>query len=304
MATLRDLRNRIKGVQNTQKITRAMKMVASAKLKRAKKRILDARPYAYKIHELMNHLASDEYRANNPYLTEREVNKICIVVVTADRGLCGAFNSNILKQFTAYADELAKEREIPYVVYPIGKKASEFMRRQDYPVYESTTDIFSDLHFEDSLDAAQMIIQGYLKHDFDKVVVIYNEFKSVIQQNVIVEQYLPIPYELHKVTSKKESEEQEDDEHKGDGIDYIYEPSQREIFEYLLPRHLNTQMWRMLLESNAAELGARMTAMDNATSNADDIIHSLRRTYNKERQAAITTEILEVVSGANALEEN
>ncbi|MCK9425266.1 MAG: ATP synthase F1 subunit gamma [Ignavibacteriaceae bacterium] len=287
MATLRDIRRRIKGVQNTEQITKAMKMVAAAKLRRAQENVISARPYARKISGLVNHLLTDELSDTNPLLVEKPIKKVLVVVLTSDRGLCGAFNTNILKEAVRFIGEELIPQQIEYSMYCIGKKGFDFFRKRDYTIAGNTLGVFGHLKFTDALAISNEIISGYLNGDYDKIVIVYNEFKSVVRQEIVREQYLPISFgESEKV--------------KRTTIDYIFEPSQKEIIDSLLPKHLQSQMWRMLLESNASEYGARMTAMDNASTNAKELIRSLKITYNKARQAAITKEILEVVSGANA----
>jgi len=287
MATLRDIKLRIKGVQNTQQITKAMKMIAAAKLRKAQEGILNARPYARKISTMLSHLVTEEYKAENPYIAYREVKNAAVVVVTADRGLCGAFNTNIVKASVKYIDVLRNE-SVNSVIFCVGKKGYDFFSKRDYNLVGHSKGIFNQLQYEAALNVSKQLIEMFLSGKVDSVVIIYNEFKSVIQQRIVTEQFLPIPVE------KKEEEKKVEP-------NYIYEPDQTSIFNYLLPKHLKAQMWRIFLESNAAELGARMTAMDNATTNAKELIRTLNLTYNKERQAAITKEILEIVSGANAL---
>jgi len=288
MATLRDIKSRIKGVKSTQQITKAMKMVAAAKLRRAQESVINARPYAKKISELISHLVTDEDIINNPFIVQREIKNIAYVIVTADRGLCGAFNNNILKESSRQlnSNEAFSQRVVSHV-FCIGKKSFDFYKKRDYPVAGNASGIFASLKYETALNISREIIDKYLDGTFDKVIIIYNEFKSIIQQRIITEQFLPIPVMLNNEDGNKR-------------IDYIFEPGQKEIFNYVLPKHLKAQIWRILLESNAAELGAKMTAMDNATTNAKELIRTLQLTYNKERQAAITKEILEIVSGANA----
>lgn len=288
MGTLRDIKLRIKGVQNTQQITKAMKMVAAAKLRKAQEGILNARPYARKISEMLSHLVNDEDIFNNPYIADREIENVAVVVVTADRGLCGAFNANIIKESVRYIENLRNDSVNP-VVYCVGKKGYDFLSRRNYKLVGQSTGIFNFLEYESVLSVSSKLIEIYLAGRVDRVIIIYNEFKSVIQQRIVTEQFLPVPVE------KKVSERSKVNPN------YIYEPGQKSIFDYILPKHLKAQMWRIFLESNAAELGARMTAMDNATTNAKELIRTLQLTYNKERQAAITKEILEIVSGANAL---
>jgi F-type H+-transporting ATPase subunit gamma len=288
MATLRDIKGRIKGVQNTQQITKAMKMVAAAKLRRAQEAIVNARPYARRIAEMLSHLMTEENKQNNPLLIQREIKNVAVVVVSADRGLCGAFNTNIIREASRYVAENNRE-EAAYHLFCIGKKSFDFFRKRDYSVAGSETGVFSNIKYDSALRISNYLVESYLNGTFDRVVIIYNEFKSIIQQKIVVEQFLPIPQIEEKEGNRFEN--------------YIFEPDQNAIFEYLLPKHLKAQIWRILLESNASELGARMTAMDNATTNARELIRSLKLTYNKERQAAITKEILEIVSGANALAE-
>jgi len=288
MATLRDIKRRITGVKSTQKITRAMKMVATAKLRKAQNRIINARPYANKIIYMLSDLASESDIAANPFFVRQDVKKVCVVIVTSDRGLCGAFNANIIKESVRYIEQELKDHIIEPMIYAVGRKSADYIKKSNYNLIGKTIDIFSSLEYSSGLKISEELISGYLKGEFDKVVIIYNQFVSIIQQKIEVQQYLPIP-----LINKEENKEHLSN--------YIFEPNQKQIFEYLIPKHLKAQFWRILLESNAAELGARMTAMDNATTNAQEMIKSLNLTYNKERQAAITKEILEIVSGANAL---
>jgi F-type H+-transporting ATPase subunit gamma len=262
MATLRDIKNRITGVQNTQKITNAMKMVAAAKLRRAQENVINARPYANEISKMLSHLVTEDDKNNNPYVVSRKVENAAVVIVTADRGLCGAFNTNLIRESVRFINEELNTENITPHLFCIGKKGYDYFNKRNYTVASSRTDM---------------------------VVIIYNEFKSIISQKIVISQFLPVP-----INNDSEKEKSSFD-------NYIYEPDQNYIFNFLLPKHLKAQLWRVLLESNAAELGAKMTAMDNATTNAKELIHTLRIKYNKERQAAITKEILEIVSGANAL---
>jgi F-type H+-transporting ATPase subunit gamma len=293
MATLRDIKRRIVGVKNTQQITKAMKMVAAARLRRAQENILNARPYSKKISSVLQHLLSIEKNFNNPLFNEREVKKIALVVVTSDRGLCGSFNMNVIRiAEEMVTGELASINATNNLqMYCVGKKGNDYFTKRNYPVVGSYPGIFSHLKFEFASSLIKELTTKYINCEIDKVVVIFNEFKSVIQQRTIVEQLFPIqPFETKETDAKQ--------------TDYIYEPDKTRIIETLLPKHLNAQMWRVLLDSYAAELGARMTAMDMATENAKELIRSLNLTYNSKRQAAITTEILEIVSGANALKES
>jgi F-type H+-transporting ATPase subunit gamma len=290
MATLRDIKRRIKGVTSTQQITKAMKMVAASKLRRATESVLNARPYAKRISILLSHLITEEDRASNPLLLERKINTVGIVVVAADRGLCGGFNTNIIKETTRFISEDLNGAD--YLLYCIGKKSTDFFTKRNFNVSKTYPGVFSSLNYTVAQQVVEELLSKYNDGVIDKIVVIFNEFKSVIQQKIVVEQFLPIPIESYSEKSEEASHH-----------NYIYEPDQKSIFNYLIPKHLKGQMWRILLESNAAEFAARMTAMDNATTNAKELIRTLNLTYNKERQAAITKEILEIVSGANALRE-
>jgi len=289
MATLREIRGRIKGVKNTQKITKAMKMVAAARLRRAQEAIVSTRPYARKLGELLRHLVTKVDLELNPLLAGRETKNVLLVVVTADRGLCGSFNSNIIK---SSVNHLKTCSGLSVRILTVGRKATDFFGKRNFAVKSKHPGIFTELDFSDAREIVQEVTDGYLKGEYDKVEVIYNEFKSVIQQRIVIEQLLPIPPEEVKAKGDLHSLAQ---------VDYIYEPSSAEIVNTLLPRHLNFQMWRILLESNAAEQGARMTAMDNATENAKELIRDLTLVFNNARQASITKELLEIVSGAEAL---
>jgi F-type H+-transporting ATPase subunit gamma len=295
LATLREIRRRITGVRNTQKITKAMKMVAAAKLRRAQEAIVSTRPYANKIKQLMRQLVTKVDPSLNPLFAPREVRKIAVVVVSSDRGLCGAFNANIIKAAVQhmsekYPDQL--ETGVGLKVITVGKKAFDNFNKRDFEIYAKHVGVFGNLDFNHARAIMKELTEGYLKGDFDTVEIIYNEFKSVIQQRIVVEQLLPIPPEELNPT---------EEHHLYSQVEYIYEPSAHEIINALVPLHLNFQVWRVLLESNAAEQGARMTAMDNATTNASDLIRDLTLSYNKARQASITKELLEIVSGAEAL---
>lgn len=293
MATLRDIKRRIKGVKNTQQITKAMKMVAAARLRRAQDNIINARPYSRKIAEVLSDLLNIEKNINNPLLTERKVENIAVVVVTSDRGLCGGFNMNVIR----FVEDMLRNELSEFSVnkkvqlYCVGKKGNDHFTKRPHKVVGSYPGIFSQLKFEFASGLVRELTQKFLSGEIDKVLIVYNEFRSVIQQKTTLEQLLPI-----KPFNKEEQ--------KVIHAEYIYEPDKVGIIEKLLPKHLNAQFWRILLESYAAELGARMTAMDMATENAKELIRSLQLTYNKERQAAITKEIIEIVSGANALKES
>ena len=291
MATLRDIKQRIVGVKNTQQITKAMKMVAAARLRRAQENIINAKPYARKMSEVLNHLLKS-VGPGNPLFNIREVKSVALIVVTSDRGLCGGFNMNAIRQAEELIEDELKEiqQDNKLQIYCVGKKGNDYFRsKTNLNITGSYPGIFTDLNFEFAASLANELTSKFLNGEVDKVIIVYNEFKSVIQQKIDVKQFLPI----------ENIEENSEESHKS--IEYIYEPDQEEIMNTLLPRHLKGQFWTVLLDSYAAELGARMTAMEMATENAKEMIRTLNIKYNKERQAAITKEILEIVSGANAL---
>jgi len=288
MATLREIRKRISSIRSTQQITKAMKMVAAARLRKAQERITAIRPYAYDLKELIAHLiaVSPELR-NVPLLARRPVEKVLLVVVTADRGLCGGFNSNILRAASRRVSEYG-DKEV--ALFTVGRKSTEFFTRRNYEVVEKKLNFFNALSFEDALEISRNLVSAYTDRTYDRIEIIYNEFKSAIQQNVIIEQFLPFVPDEEMVSEKVQ-------------IDFLYEPDKMAIINEAIPKDLNVQAWRILLESNAAEQGARMTAMESATDNAQELIDKLTLFYNRARQAAITTEISEIVGGAEALKE-
>lgn len=286
MATLREVKNRISSVKNIKQVTRAMKMVAAAKLQKAQQSIEQARPYAYKINNVLTQLLPQVDRSMNPLLEVREPEAIGLVIVTADRGLCGAFNSRIIRQAEKEIDKYNPD-QINLIC--IGKKGLNYFRRREYTIIGEYVDFFKELDFTNATSIVDVIVDLYVSEGLDRVEVLYNEFKNVIQQDVVVEQFLPL------VIQESEAQESIDE--------FLFEPSEEVIVDSLVPRHLNVQMWRMLLESNAAEQAARRTAMDNATSNAEEMIEDLQMQYNKARQAAITKEISEIVGGAEAMSE-
>jgi F-type H+-transporting ATPase subunit gamma len=292
MATLREVRNRISGVKKTQKITKAMKMVAAAKLRRAQRGVVSARPYAVKMRELLTHLGAREEALANPFFAPRPVQSVALVIVTSDRGFCGGFNSNLVKAAVNHIDtSYGEKKKAGHVtLFCVGKKGLDFFSKRGYAIRQKYLGVFNKLAFGQAQTIAADVINGYVNGDYDRVDMIYNEFKSMTQQRVVVDQFLPIVAEPTSGGGKG-----------GAPADYIYEPSSAAILQALVPRHLNFQIWRILLESNAAEEGARMAAMENATTNANELIETLQLQYNKARQAAITKELLEVVSGAEAL---
>ena len=288
MASLKEVKERIQSVSSTQQITKAMKMVAAAKLRRAQDRIVQLRPYSEKLAALLANVSSgNNEEGMNTYSEEREVKRVLIVPVSSDRGLCGAFNSNVVKACRRLieSDELqGKEVE----VLPIGKKSYDNFRKKGYPMVNDFYEVFGDLTFDNVREAAEYAMNAYVEGKYDKVYLVYNEFKNVATQIVQTEQFLPIV-------------EIEQDETVNTGIDYIYEPSKDFIVEELIPKSLKIQFYKAVLESNASEHGARMTAMGKATDNAAELLKELKLTYNRTRQAAITKEIIEIVGGAEAL---
>jgi len=297
MANLLDIRRRIRSVKNTQQITKAMKMVSAAKLKRAQDRVVTARPFANKMTDVMGELASraDE-NFHHPLLDARGDNSYLVILVTADKGLCGAFNTNLNKAAHAFVREhLDKKLEM----MPIGRKGRDFFRRREVPIVAERIGITGKgrVDYEEAVEIAREVVDRFTEHEeLDKVFLIYNEFKSVLQQRVIVEQLLPIS----RSTDTETEAQSVDHTGKENLTDYIYEQPPEEIFSRLLPRLVETQIFRALLESVASEQGARMTAMDAASKNATELIGSLTLNMNRIRQAAITNEIIEVVSGAAA----
>ena len=285
MATLRAIKRRINSVKGTQKITKAMNMVAAAKLRRAQENIVNARPYAYKMKSVLNDVAVLTDPDIHPLLEQREIKKICFVVVAGDRGLCGGFNSNVLRKAESVYNEY---NEFERSVLAVGKKSRDFLKSRKYPVICEYVNFFRALKFSDAQHIINWIIKLYLERNLDKVDVIYNEFKSALRQEIVVEHLLPFIPEDNKEIKRQD-------------IDYIYEPSADKIMDSLIPLHLNVQMWRILLESNAAEHAARMTAMEAATDNAREMIEDLTLLFNRTRQQAITKELTEIVGGAEAL---
>ena len=290
MATLRDIKRRITAVSNTQQITKAMKMVAAARLRRAQENIINARPYSKKISEVLSNLFSLQKDFQNALTVKREIKNVSVVVITSDRGLCGAFNMNVIREAESLIKNDYSDFEID--LYCIGKKGLDYFNRRKINIVKNYTGIFSGLKFETARRISNELTAKYLSNQTDKVIIIYNEFKSVIQQKIIVKQFLPVEIESSSDVTTKFSGE------------FIFEPNQIEIIKTLFPKYLNSNVWTALLDSYAAELGARMTAMDMATENAKELIRSLNLSYNKKRQASITSEILEIVGGANALKES
>lgn len=304
MASLRDIRDRIGSVKNTQQITRAMKMVAAAKLRKAQERIFAARPYAFKIREMIGHLRARLDVDTHPLFQEREeIGGALLIVVTSDRGLAGAFNTNLLKVAEATIEErFAAQREAGTLrILAVGRKAHDYFGKRGYPLVGDYQGVFNDLRFPLAGEIADRAVEGYLDEEWDVVEVVYNEFKNTISQNRVAEQLLPIPAETFFTPLMEDSDEVDTDVGAEGEVEYIFEPSPEVLLERLIPEYLQYQLWRALLESNASEQGARMVAMDNATTNAGELLKDLKLTYNRARQAAITTEIIEISSGAEAL---
>jgi F-type H+-transporting ATPase subunit gamma len=288
MPSLIDLRRRIRAVKNTQQITKAMKMVAASKLRRAQERMMSARPYAQQMRRVLASLATRVDPAAHPLLAQREItpaSKTLVIVVTADKGLCGSFNTNIIKAAGAYVVDSPQVCTLGLV----GRKGRDFFARRGFSVFFEQIGIFQKLKFDDARAIAQVAIEAFVSGEVDRVILAYNEFKSVMSQRVVIDQLLPIARADVEAGGAAPT------------VDYIYEPSPQAIFNDLLPRYVEVQVYRALLESNAAFFAAQMTAMDTATKNSADMIANLTLYMNKVRQAAITREIIEVVSGAEAL---
>ena len=283
MANLKDIRNRIKSVKSIQQVTRAMKMVAAAKLRKSQERMEQSRPYATRLENLIQSLLPDVNRSMLKVLDVREVQRTAFVVITSDRGLAGSFNSNIIKKAEQKIAEFGKENS---ELLCIGRKGRDHFKKRDYQIADSFVEFWNELKFEDAIDMGSGIINRFISKEVDEVQVVYNYFRNIGSQEVVVEKLLPVSF---------------DDSNDKKAVDRIHEPSKLEIVQSLIPRHLNIQMWKYLLESFASEQAARMVAMGNATDNSGEIIRDLQLEYNKARQAAITTEMLEIVGGAEAL---
>jgi len=299
MPSLIDLRRRIRAVKNTQQITKAMKMVAASKLRRAQERIMNARPYAVQMQRVLGSVAARVDPSIHPLLINREPRadaKTLLIVVTGDKGLCGSFNTNVIKAGGAYLVEHSGQCTLGLV----GRKGRDFFGRRGFEVMFERIGIFQKLRFDEAQAIAQTAIDAFLSGQVDRVMLVYNEFRSVMTQRVVVDQLLPIARADVDATGSAVAPVVEGSDPRAQ-IDYLYEPSPAEIFNQLLPRYVEVQVYRALLESNAAFFAAQMTAMDTATKNSAEMIGSLTLYMNKVRQAAITREIIEVVSGAEAL---
>jgi len=288
MANLRAIRKRISSVKSTQQITRAMKMVSAAKLRRAQEGITAARPYARKIREVVQAVAARAGGDAHPLLTSRDGKKLALLVVTSDRGLCGSFNAGLTRAVHRYISDHREEYE-EIALFVVGRKGRDFFRRREVPIGKEYLGVLGSLSLGHAERMSNDLVGGFLSGEFDEVQIVFNEFRSAISQVIRFEKLFPIALE------KAEGEAG------GAGIDYLYEPGQKEILAILLPKYVETQIFRVLLESVAGEHGARMTAMDSATNNSVDMISRLTLQMNRARQATITTELTEIVSGAEAL---
>ena len=291
MANLKEVRIRISSVQSTQQITKAMKMVSAAKLKRATNAIVQLRPYATKLKEILGNLSASLEGGSSPFIEEREPNKVLIVVVSSNRGLAGAFNMNVIKTTNnliaeKYSDQL-KNGNVSIVA--IGKKSQDFYEKRNYKVIGNNNEVYTALTFENVTKITEAIMLGFENGDYDKVELVYNRFKNAAVQILTTEQLLPLPKAETAIETKSTN------------VEYILEPNQEDIVKQLIPKSIKIQLYKAVLDSHASEHGARMTSMDKATENAGDLLKALKLSYNQARQAAITTELTEIVSGAAAL---
>lgn len=295
---LKEVRNRIKSVESTQQITKAMKMVSAAKLRRAQDAIIQMRPYAKKLQELLSNIVSNSESGTGMALaTERVIEKVLLIVITSDRGLCGAFNANLIKLAKATIAEKYTEqyKKGNVMIWGIGKKGYEHFAKNRYKTDATYKDIFLHLTFENVQACAQAAMKAFEEKQFDAIEIIYSEFKNAATQRFSVERFLPIPKVANMPVGKQGKQ-------KTTKADFIFDPTKEQLIAELMPKILNTQLYKAVLDSNASEHGARMTAMDKASENANEILRLLRISYNRARQAAITTELTEIVSGAAALQ--
>ncbi len=295
MANLKEVRNRITSVNSTQQITKAMKMVSAAKLKRATNAIVELRPYAEKLKDMLANLSASLEDGVSPFLQPREPMRVLVVVVTSNRGLAGAFNTSAIKTTNLlisgkYAEQF-KAGKVSIVA--IGKKGQEFYQRRNYKVIGNNNDVYNELNFGTVSKITESIMQGFVNGDYDRVELVYNHFRNAAVQILTTEQLLPVPMAAPEQKDNKDLSAVQ--------VDYILEPSKEEIVAQLVPKNIKIQLYRAVLDSHASEHGARMTAMDKATENAGELLKSLKLAYNQARQAAITTELTEIVSGAAAL---
>ncbi len=285
MANLKEIRTRIASVKSTRQITSAMKLVSAAKLKKAQNKITQLRPYAEKLDFILASIGQNLMEDDSfGLIQKREVEKVLVVIITSNRGLCGAFNANAVKKAISHIQENYADKSVSLMC--VGKKAGEIAKKYPYKVIRQENEIFDDLNFANSIELSENLAEMYLSGEFDKIDLVYNSFKNAATQELKADNYLPV----HVNEEEQEIE-----------TDYIFEPSKLEIGQELIPKSLNIHFYKSLLDSNAAEHGARMTSMHQATDNATDLLYDLTLEYNKARQAAITNEILEIVSGAEAL---
>ncbi|AFD08302.1 ATP synthase F1 subunit gamma [Solitalea canadensis] len=291
MANLKEVRLRIASVKSTQQITKAMKMVSAAKFRRATDAIVQMRPYANKLKGMLANLSDSVADMDNVYTQERELNNVLLVVITSNRGLAGAFNNSVIKATNALIAEKFAEHKTKgkLFIVAVGKKSQDFYSKNGFQVIGNNNELFNKLNFANASQIVEQIMEGFAEGKVDHVEMIYNQFKNAAVQIITLEQLLPLPKAPQDGSTSK--------------VDYLFEPSKEEIVEELIPKSIKLQFYKALLDSHAAEHGARMTAMDKATENAGELLKSLTLQYNQARQAAITNEILEIVSGANALAE-
>ena len=281
MPSIKEVKNRIGSVKSTQQLTKAMKMGAAAKLKKAQDKVLQLRPYSKKLNEILSNLSDS---INNELFKERNVNKVLVVIVSSDKGLCGGFNSSLIKEFKSFSNDNNFNN---ITVLPIGKKAYDFFKNSNFDLILDYWEELNEFSYEKSSEICDFIISSFIESRFDKVSIIYNEFKNVAVQKTVSENFLPV---IQEETKQNDSNN-----------NYIFEPQKNKIIDDLIPQTLKTQLLKSVLESNASEQGSRMTAMSQATDNAGELLKELKLTYNRSRQAAITKEILEIVGGAEAL---
>ena len=281
MPSIKEVKNRIGSVKSTQQLTKAMKMVAAAKLKKAQDKVLQLRPYSKKLNEILSNLSDS---INNELFKERNVNKVLVIIVSSDKGLCGGFNSSLIKEFKSFSNDNNFNN---ITVLPIGKKAYDFFKNSNFDLILDYWEELNEFSYEKSSEICDFIISSFIESRFDKVSIIYNEFKNVAVQKTVSENFLPV---IQEETKQNDSNN-----------NYIFEPQKNKIIDDLIPQTLKTQLLKSVLESNASEQGSRMTAMSQATDNAGELLKELKLTYNRSRQAAITKEILEIVGGAEAL---
>ncbi|HSR11735.1 MAG TPA: ATP synthase F1 subunit gamma [Thermodesulfobacteriota bacterium] len=289
-ASLRDIRKRIASVRSTQQITKAMKMVAAAKLRRAQESILATRPFAQKLSQVLGNLVSRTTPDMHPLLSQRDPKRVEVLVFTSDRGLCGAFNMNLIQRTEKFLTEEKKADETVTLSF-VGRKARDYFRKRQVTIRKEYVNLFGKVDFSLAERIGRELAESYAREELDAIYLLYSEFRSAIQQRILLERILPVTPASAGAKDGKSS----------GSADYIYEPSEGEILGKLLPMYVNTQVYRALLETTASEFGARMTAMENATQNAGEMIEKLTLVYNKARQAAITKELIEIVSGAEAL---